>query len=291
MRVPKRRSSKPSPIGARSTPPSEIRLAAEDTAPRDAVSPDELKTAAAEVLDRIRANAPRVHCITNAVAQNFSANMLLALGAIPSMTIAPDEVGEFAARADALLINLGTFDAERRAAAGIAIASAAAAGRPWVLDPVFVERSAPRVAFARDLTRRHPTALRLNPAELAALTGAAWSEGGLRAYALGIETVVGLTGETDLVTDGTRLARIANGHPLMSKITAMGCAESAVVAACLAVEPDAWRATAAGLMLFGVAGEIAGARATGPGSFAAAMLDAVYALDGDVLTEEARVAC
>jgi len=250
-----------------------------------------LPAMAAGILERVRERAPRVHCVTNAVAQTFSANMLLALGAVPSMTIAPDEVGEFTARADALLINLGTFDAERRAAAEIAIKKATEAGRPWVLDPVFVERSHPRTAFAKVLADLHPQALRLNRAEFAALTGAAWSEGGLRAYALETDAVVGLTGETDLVTDGKRLARIANGHPLMSKVTAMGCAGSAVVAACLAVEPDAWHATVAALMLFGVAGEMAGARATGPGSFAVAMIDAIYALDGNVLMRGARVAC
>ena len=85
------------------------------------VTSKDIPALAADVLERIRARAPRVHCITNVVAQNFSANMLLAAGAIPSMTIAPDEVGEFVARADALLVNLGTFDAERRIAAGIAI--------------------------------------------------------------------------------------------------------------------------------------------------------------------------
>lgn len=252
---------------------------------------DELLAGAAAVLERVRTRAPHVHCITNAVAQNFSANMLLALGAVPSMTIAPDEVGEFAARAEALLVNLGTFDAERRAAAEIAIGSVNDANRPWVLDPVFIERSQPRTAFAKTLAARHPRALRLNRAEFAALAGAPWSEGGLRAYAFEADAVLGLTGETDLVTDGARLARIANGHPLMTKVTAMGCSASAVVAACLAVETDAWLATATALMVFGVAGEIAGARATGPGSFAAAMLDAIYALDGEVLVQEARVAC
>jgi hydroxyethylthiazole kinase len=160
-----------------------------------------------------------------------------------------------------------------------------------VLDPVFIERSQPRTAFAKTLASRHPSALRLNRAEFSALAGTTWSEAGLRAYALEADAVLGLTGETDLVTDGARLARVANGHPLMAKVTAMGCSASAVVAACLAVEPDAWLATATALMVFGVAGELAGARATGPGSFAAAMLDAIYALDGEVLMQEARVAC
>jgi hydroxyethylthiazole kinase len=255
------------------------------------VSAEELAADAAAILERVRARAPRVHCITNAVAQNFSANMLLALGAVPSMTIAPEEVGEFAARADALLVNLGTLDADRRAAAGIAIDRAVGEGHPWVLDPVFVERSPARTEFGRALAARQPQALRLNRAEFVALSGAAWSEAAQRAYALSHGVTLGLTGETDLVTDGRRFARVANGHALMDKVTAMGCAASAVVAACLAVEPDAWRATVTGLTLFGVAGEVAGDRALGPGSFAAAMLDAIYALDRDLLIGQARVAC
>ena len=46
---------------------------------------------AAETQERLRARAPRVHCITNAVAQAFTANVLLAAGAVPSMTIAVNE--------------------------------------------------------------------------------------------------------------------------------------------------------------------------------------------------------
>jgi hydroxyethylthiazole kinase len=289
MRAPKRSPAKTSSVRLRGR--REALSTPSATSASSIALASELTADAADVLERVRTRCPRVHCITNAVAQNFSANMLLALGAVPSMTIAPDEVGEFAARADALLVNLGTFDAERRAAAEIAIGSVTEEGRPWVLDPVFVERSTRRTAFAKVLASRRPSAMRLNRAEFTALADAPLSERGLGAYALEIHAALGLTGETDLVTDGKRLARIANGHPLMAKVTAMGCAASAIVATCLAVEPDAWKATAAALMLFGVAGEIAGARAAGPGSFAAAMLDAIYALDGDMLQGEARVAC
>src|SRR5438876_10754382 len=97
------------------------------------VPSNELPQIAGEVLDRVRTQRPRVHCITNAVAQSFTANMLLAAGAVPSMTIARNEVGAFVQRADALLINLGTFDAERRNASLVAIAAARKAGKPWVL--------------------------------------------------------------------------------------------------------------------------------------------------------------
>src|SRR3954469_18702239 len=97
---------------------------------------NELPAIAADVLERLRERRPRVHCITNAVAQTFTANLLLAAGATPSMTIAPDEIAGFVARADALLVNLGTFDAGRREATDAALEVAADIGLPWVLDPV-----------------------------------------------------------------------------------------------------------------------------------------------------------
>jgi hydroxyethylthiazole kinase len=249
----------------------------------------ELPTITAEILERLRERRPRVHCITNAVAQAFSANMLLAAGAVPSMTIAPKEVKAFVARADSLLINLGTFDSERQKASLAAVAAANRAGIPWVLDPVFIDRSKARAAFARALVAKSPRALRLNRAEFAALAGREADERALARQAAAWATVIGLTGERDLVGDGNRLAVIANGHPLMARVTAMGCAASALVAACLAVEPDAWRATAAALILAGVAGEIAGSRARGPGSFAVEILDAVDGLDRDALMARAKV--
>ena len=103
------------------------------------------------------------------------------------------------------------------------------------------------------------------------------------------KTVVGLSGATDVIADGARLARVANGHPLMAKVTAMGCAASALTAACLAVEPDAFRAVAGALLIIGVAGEVAGEKAAGPGSFAVAIIDALYNLDAATLTARARV--
>src|SRR5580704_6177025 len=114
-------------------------------------APIELANVAADVLARIRERAPRVHCITNSVAQQYTANMLLAAGAIPSMTISPDEIGVFTAGADALLVNLGTFDKERKSAIEVALGGVAERGIPWLLDPVFIERSLGRANFAREL--------------------------------------------------------------------------------------------------------------------------------------------
>jgi hydroxyethylthiazole kinase len=254
-----------------------------------APSRNSVAQAAADILMRVRARAPRIHCITNAVAQNFTANVLLATGAVPSMTLSPEEIGPFVASAQGLLVNLGTFDRERRQATMIAIDSAAAHKLPWVLDPVFVDRVRPRAAFARELIGRGPTVLRLNHAEFSALSGEAPSGDAAVAFARTNGVVVALSGETDLVTDGERIAAVSNGHPLMAKVTAMGCAGSALVAACLSIEPDAFQAASAALLIIGVAGEIAAEKSAGPGSFAATIIDTLYGLDSAALVARAKV--
>jgi hydroxyethylthiazole kinase len=250
---------------------------------------EELADIAADVLARVRDRSPRVHCITNTVAQSYTANMLLAAGAVPSMTISPDEIVSFVAGANALLVNLGTFDAERRAAIDVALGAAGAARMPWVLDPVFIESSPTRAQFARELLARSPSAVRLNPAEFAPLFGGDPADKAASRVAEACATVVALTGTTDIVTDGPRRVAIRNGHSLMGLVTAMGCAASALVSAALAVETDSWLAAIAAIAALGVAGEIAGSTARGPGSFAAAIIDALHRLDRATLRARIKV--
>ena len=192
----------------------------------------ELPAIAAGVLQRLRERKPRVHCITNAVAQNFTANMLLAAGAVPSMTIAQKEIRAFVARADALLVNLGTFDPERQKASLAAIGVANKAKIPWLLDPVFIDRSPPRAAFAKRLLALAPRLVRMNGPEFDALSRGKRADGAgeaaLMRFAKARRTVAGLTGARDLVCDGARLAAVDNGDPLMAQVTAMGCAASAL---------------------------------------------------------------
>jgi hydroxyethylthiazole kinase len=215
--------------------------------------------------------------------------MLLAAGAMPSMTISPAEIASFVTGADALLVNLGTFDDERRGAIETALGAAAAARLPWVLDPVFIERSPGRAQFAREVLARGPSVVRLNLAEFASLFGGGPAQEAAPRVAAARGTVVALTGNVDIVTDGARRIAIANGHALMSLVTAMGCAGSALVAATLAVETDAWLASVAALAALGIAGEIAGSEARGPGSFAVAIVDALHGLDRAALRAHIRV--
>lgn len=254
--------------------------------PRDpAAMPERL----AEALRQLRARRPRVHVLTSPVAQTFTANMLLAVGAEPSMTFSPEEVPAFVASADALLVNLGMLDRVRRDATLTAIEVAKEAGVPWILDPVKIEVSPSRLEFARRLIELEPVLVHANHAEFAGLAGIEAGEPAAREFAVHTISTLAVTGEVDIVTDGRRLVRIANGHPLMDRVTAMGCAAIAIAAAFRAVEPDPVVAAVAALVATGVAGEIAAASAHGPGSFAVEIVDALYALDAETLTERAKI--
>lgn len=236
---------------------------------------------AGRLLSRIREERPRVHCLTNPVAMNLSANLLLAAGAVPSMTFDPEVQADFIGTSRALVVNLGMLEPVRLAAIRTAIGEAQRLGRPWVLDPVKVERSPARLAIAHGLIGQAPAALRGNRDEVRALT-----DGLPRGQRLTVVT----TGEIDEIRDGSRSLRLGNGSALMDRVTAMGCAATALSGAFLAVEPDPFVAMAAAILVMGVAGEIAEGLAHGPGSFVPAFLDAVYALDTDRLAALARLA-
>jgi hydroxyethylthiazole kinase len=244
---------------------------------------------AGRLLDRLRDDRVRVHAITNAAAQSLTANVILAAGGVPSLTVASDEIAAFTASAAALLINLGTLDDERRRAIPRAIATAKLHHKPWILDPVFVNASPARLELARLCLAGGPAVLRCNAAEFEALAGTAAEPDAIMDFARGYGTVVAVTGSTDVVTDGERVVRIGNGHPLMTRVTAMGCAATALVAAMAALHADRVEAAAAALVATGVAGELAAERAQGPGTFEPAFLDALYELDSSTLAARARL--
>ena len=250
----------------------------------------ELVESAASCLARLRERRPRVHVLTNLVAMTVSANALLAVGAVPSMTFRADAVADFVAGSAALVVNLGMLDAERELAIESAVPLARELGRPWVLDPVKVERSGARRALALALLDRSPDVLRANAAEIAALGLGGAPDDVASALAHRTGGAVAATGVVDRITDGRRERRLANGSPLMDRATAMGCTCSALVGAFLAVEPDPFLAAVAAVLCFGVAGEVAAERAGGPGTLVPELLDALYGLDGATLAARARLA-
>lgn len=234
-------------------------------------------------------HTPLVHCMTNDVVQTFTANVLLAIGASPAMVIDPDEASQFAAIADALLINVGTLTVERAAAMRAAARSAQQAGKPWALDPVAVGALTLRTEFCRELLALQPAAVRGNASEIMALAGMSGGGRGVdttdtaaaalpaaQALARQLNTVVAVTGEVDYVTDGQRTRAVSGGDPLMTRVVGTGCALSAVVAAAAAMLGDRLENVAAACGLMKLAGGKA-AQQGGPGSFTPAFLDALYA--------------
>ena len=246
----------------------------------------ELVATTAELLGRLRAGTPLVQVITNAVVTNFTANVLLALGASPAMVDLPGEAGVFAGIADGLLVNLGTPHAEQREASVAAARAAGAGTTPWVLDPVAIGALPVRTALAHELAALAPTVIRGNASEIAALAHSGAGGRGVDAVELPESalsaafqlatahgSVVAISGATDIVTDGVRVARISNGHPWLTKVTGGGCALGAVLAAFVAVHSDPFEATVAGVTAYTVAAQLAAEHAAGPGSFAAGLLD------------------
>lgn len=253
-------------------------------------------------LARMREAAPLVHNITNDVSMNFLANVLLAVGAAPAMVEANEEAGEFAALADVLTINIGTITAPQAAAMETAVDAARTADTPWVFDPVAVGATAYRRELGAQLVELGPTVIRGNASEILTLAGAdaagrgvdagdtvTAAEAGADALARHTGAVVAVTGPEDYVTNGVRALRIANGQAMMRRVTAMGCALTGVVAAFVAAGGMPLEDTAAALAGFAVAGEHAGLHATGPGSFAVAFIDALYALDPAALDAAAHI--
>ncbi|HSF63972.1 MAG TPA: hydroxyethylthiazole kinase [Paracoccaceae bacterium] len=252
-------------------------------------------------LDRMRAQAPLVHNITNFVAMNIMANVLLAAGASPAMVHAREEVAEFAGLSQALSVNIGTLDPAWAEAMEMAARVMAEAGRPWVLDPVGVGATRFRQDVCARLLDLRPTVIRGNASEIMALAGiaargrgadaadpVAAAETAARDLARRTGAVVAVSGPVDYVTDGALAFRVANGHALMPRVTALGCALNGVIAA-FAVGQPALPATVAAMAYYGLAGERAAQAAAGPGGFQPAFLDALHALTPQAVTAGARV--
>jgi len=266
--------------------------------PAPTISTDEVIA----ILERIRAQHTLVHCLTNHVVKNFTANVLLALGAAPAMVEHADEAAEFAAMASALLVNVGTLDEPQITAIRRAIPSANQARKPWVFDPVAVGPLTVRTQFAREIIALRPALIRGNASEIIALAGQTGrgrgvdsgdsAENALAAAKILAKQTGGavlVTGPIDYATNGTETIACANGHPVMTRVTGVGCAQGAVAATCAAVANSPLAAAVAAATLMGVAGDLAARVSTRPGTFATALLDALDQLDADILRREAKL--
>jgi len=250
----------------------------------------------------IRERKPLVHQITNFVVMNETANATLAIGALPVMAHALQEVEEMASVASALVLNIGTLSDEWVEAMIAAGRAANAAGVPVVLDPV----GAGATEYRTDTSRRlldvvEIAVVRGNAAEIATLAGQDAEIRGVEAVGGGggpglareasslLGPVVAVTGPVDHVSDGEAVNSVANGHELLATVTGTGCMATAITGCFLGVRGDDPLAAATeALVAFGVAGEDAARVSEGPGSFHMALYDALYHLDSGTLDSRAR---
>lgn len=257
-----------------------------------------------------RTQAPLVHNITNFVAMNTAANVLLAAGASPAMVHAIEEAPEFVRIAQALTINIGTLSPEWLTSMLACAKVANECNIPWVLDPVAVGATSYRQQSCAQLLALKPDIIRGNASEILALAGMSSQSRGpdsgdsvemAKAAAQALTEyakVVIVTGEIDWVTDGTQHWSVHHGVPMMTQVTAIGCALTALIGGFVGVNMSAnivtdrdnlAAAVITALCYYGQAGEIAGETAKGPGSFYIDFLDALHSLDADSVSKNARV--
>lgn len=248
------------------------------------------------LLNQLRAQAPLVHCITNYVAMNVAANAVLAAGASPAMVHASEEIEDFTPLCGGLAINIGTLSAPWIKSMKLAATVAGAKNIPWVLDPVAHFISDFRQRAAQDLLALRPAIIRGNASEIMALAGEGGSgkgadsgdaveaaKGAAAALARAHGTTVAVTGPVDFVTDGDQATEIRGGSEIMPMVTALGCAQTALMGAYAAVGP-AFDAALSALAHFKSAGTIASQKADGPGSFQVHFLDALASVQSADLT-------
>lgn len=255
------------------------------------------------LLKRIRDEKPLIHNITNYVVMNFTANTLLAMGASPVMAHAVDEVEEMVSLAKALVINIGTLSDPWIEAMLLAGKRAGRLGIPVILDPVGSGATSLRTdAFKKMIRELNLTIVRGNASEILSVASAEITTKGVdavhnveeasstaRRMAREIKCVVAITGPVDLITDGEKVVRCRNGHPMLRYVTGTGCAATATIAAFAAVTKDPVEAASAGLAFFGLAGEMAAEKAKSPGSFMVSLVNSLYDITPDDFQAKAQL--
>jgi len=250
-------------------------------------------------IESIRSKSPVVHNITNYVVMNNTANALLAIGASPVMAHAEEEVEDMVNIASALVINIGTLSERWIRSMFKAAHQARKKGIPVILDPVGAGATAYRTKTARELINNEPpTIIRGNASEIMALYDDASRTKGVDSATssdAAIDTaktlseihkcVICVSGPTDYIIDKNNIIKIKNGHPLMSRVTGLGCTASALCGAFAAAEKKPFIATVKAMALMGIAGEMAADISAGPGSLQTNFLDILYRLkENDIKT-------
>jgi len=256
------------------------------------------------IIERIHQERPLIHNITNMVAMNDSANIILAVGGLPVMAHARKEVGEMVKAAGALVLNIGTLTPEQIESMIIAGKVANSLKIPVILDPVGAGATNLRTESSLRLQEKIKiNIVRGNFAEISILAGLKGNIKGVESIgteknsveiacslARKYNQIAIITGKQDVVTDGKTVIKIDNGSPMLGTITATGCMVTSLIATFAAVDDEDYLLASTGaLVCFGLAGERAAVKAQGPGSFKVNLFDEIYNLNEKIIGEGLKV--
>ncbi|MEN6521896.1 MAG: hydroxyethylthiazole kinase [Armatimonadota bacterium] len=254
-------------------------------------------------LELLREKRPLIHSITNLVVMNETANAVLCIGALPIMSHAIEEVEEMVGIAGALVLNIGTLTPAWVDAMELAGKRANERGIPVILDPVGAGATKLRTDSSKRLLNRVKISIvRGNAAELASLIGVSSEVRGVESmgaaktpveiaecFAHTYGCTAAVTGAVDFVSDGSRIADVANGHPMMGRVVGTGCMSNVIIASFAAVDPDTFSAAACGLSVYGIAGELAALESGDrPGTFHVELYNALSAITAEDIKLRAK---
>lgn len=262
-----------------------------------------MKPTVYDLLDRVRQQKPVVHHLTNWVTIYDCAQVVKTLGASPVMAHAPEEAAEMAQIASALVLNIGTLTVDFVEAMKLAAHSANKKGIPVVLDACGAGATALRDRKCLELLNEvRIDVIKGNASEVARVSGESVKTRGVDATEVSGDLVllaeklaaqrkatVVITGKVDITTDGRQTHLVKNGHPLMARVVGTGCMAASVIGAFAAVESDLSLAAACALAIYGIAGEVAAEKASGPASFKERLFDCLYNLDRESVDRMQRI--
>lgn len=268
-------------------------------------------------MEQIRVKKPLVHCITNYVTVQDCANSLIASGGAPIMADDRREVEEIVSIASSLVINIGTLNQRTIESMLLAGKKANALGIPVILDPVGTGASKLRTDTTMMLLDQIQFAvIKGNISEMKTIlegqgttkgvdadendiSHASSNQDQLKNIAKQIsqrtKAVSVITGENDLVTDGTTSYLLRNGHPMMGSITGSGCMLAAIIGLYCGgcSQKDYAPASAFATALFGICGQTAATKTIvekkGTGSFRTYLIDELSNINYDAFQREANI--
>lgn len=276
-----------------------------------------------ELYCRVSELRPLVHVVTNFVIMNETANALLAIGASPTMSWAGEDAEYLSKISDSLCINIGTPVKDRIDVMESLMSFAEESGKPVVLDPVGSGAGDYRTGIGKRLFSIAPhKIIRGNASEVCSLVDKNHTTRGIEnnvarkeakkilmghgrangetdfnmdsqsglASILEFASCLIVSGKKDMVFDKSGGITLENGSSLMNAVTGTGCILSAITAAFYAVSDNGGEAAIAACSIAGIAGELAEQKASGPGTFMAHFLDALYNMDEKTLEARLKVA-